>query len=199
MKLTESVGIRLLEESISCQQMISAICDFTLICLVLEMAKKKWTWRKMWGLSCLRNLTVTRTAGGSGCPLTFLQNCVNTIVGVRGWVSIIVLVPKSASKSCQRTYIALAFIELLLLTQCWAHEPTTQVTSDPKHVLLPRSSTKNIPSKLPHTSAHPPQLQNVKTIKSKSFNSMWNMSQRMATPKQSQLFLPLQLWKAPKI
>ena len=58
----------------------------------VTMAKKKWTWRKMWGLSCLRNLTVTRTAGGSGCPLTFLQNCVNTIVGVRGWVSIIVLV-----------------------------------------------------------------------------------------------------------
>ena len=43
MKLTESVGIGLLEKSISCQQMISAICDFPLIFLVLEMAKKKWT------------------------------------------------------------------------------------------------------------------------------------------------------------
>ena len=148
MKLRESVGIRLLEKSISCQQMISAICYWTRICLVLTMAKKKWTWRKMWGLSCLRNLTVTQTAGGSGCPLTFLQNCVNTIVGVRGWVSIIVLVPKSASKSCQRTYIALAFIELLLLTHCGAHEPTTQATSDPKHVLLPRASTKKHPQQI---------------------------------------------------
>ena len=35
MKLTESVGIRLLEKSISFQQMISAICDFTPICLVV--------------------------------------------------------------------------------------------------------------------------------------------------------------------
>ena len=51
---------------------------------------------------------------------------------------------------------------------------------------------KNIPSKLPHTSAHPSQLWNVNTIKSKSFYSIdqtWNMTQRMAAPKQSKFLI----------
>ena len=41
MKITANMVIRLLEKSITSQQMISAVCYFTLICLVL-MAKK-WT------------------------------------------------------------------------------------------------------------------------------------------------------------
>ena len=68
MKITANMVIRLLEKSITSWNMISAVCYFTLICLVL-MAKT-WTWWEMWRLSCLRNLTVTRKAVGSSCPLS---------------------------------------------------------------------------------------------------------------------------------
>ena len=83
MKLTESVGIRLLEKSISCQQMISAICDFTPICLVLmsDDGKKEIDLTENVRIELLEK---SDRDPNSSCPLTFLQNCVNTIVGVRG-------------------------------------------------------------------------------------------------------------------